>query len=128
MFGKKQQDKCKSMASATNKGMVMIRLNDGSHSKVTKAEFDTGNFISVNEGFAIYVDSHGNKIRCKLDDHRVLSGELVHMNTGRHKTAAEKQRISAHVSTLKWYTNGIKSVRTLEQPGVDWVPGRSKRI
>lgn len=48
---------------------------------------------NTNSGFACYVDYKGNKIRCRTDDLRVSSGELVAQSKGRkYKSRTKEQR------------------------------------
>lgn len=52
---------------------------------------------ALNKGYAVYVDSYGNKIRCKTIDPRVISGELKSTTLGRKygpRSDISKQRTS----------------------------------
>jgi hypothetical protein len=56
---------------------------------------------NLNVGYAVYVDSSGNKIRCKNTDLRVLSGELTSTSSGRKyasRTIESRQRTSKSVT------------------------------
>lgn len=51
-----------------------------------------------NKGFAIYIGKNGEKVRCKTDDPRVLSGELTSSSKGRKyakRDQASRDRTSA---------------------------------
>jgi|688.fasta_scaffold572013_1 hypothetical protein len=48
------------------------------------ARKQTSEMLSIqNKGYAVYKDIHGNSIRCKTDDSRVISGELISSSAGR---------------------------------------------
>jgi hypothetical protein len=80
----------------------------------------------INKGFAVYVNENGEKIRCKTDDPRVLSGELVSTSKGRkYKPRTETQKQNTKKSLLRYHKkkkdqpklylyNGIERVEVIK--------------
>lgn len=70
---------------------------------------------------ATYVDSNGNKIYCRTDDPRVLSGELISSAKGRkYKPRTNDQKMKTKKSLLEHHRNKEK------QPNVNFYRGVEK--
>jgi hypothetical protein len=62
--------------------------------------------IEQKKNKASYVDKEGNKIYCRIDDSRVLSGELISISKGRkYKPRTDEQKNKAKKSLLKYHRN-----------------------
>jgi hypothetical protein len=90
------QSKCRN--NKRNKRRISSRVFD-------QLKKDQRQYMSeINKGLALYVDENGVKIKCKTDDPRVLSGELVAQSKGRkYKPRTEKQKLKTRVSLLKYH-------------------------
>jgi len=62
----------------------------------------------------------------RADDPRWLTGEIVGINTGRVFNDDWLKKNAAGVSALKWWNNGVSSLRSRECPGPGWSRGRGK--
>jgi uncharacterized protein Usg len=72
-------------------------------------------------GKAAYIDKEGNRFRCRTDDPRVLSGELVSTTKGRkYKPRTEEQRLRTSKAALE--RNRLKK----NQPSVSFYRGIEK--
>jgi hypothetical protein len=70
---------------------------------------------------ATYLDSNGNKIYCRTDDPRVLSGKLISTTKGRkYKPRTDEQNMKTRKSLLKHHKNKEK------QPNVSFYKGIEK--
>jgi len=83
------------------------------HSKIyEQAKLDASITISnTNRGFAVYVDSEGHKIRCKINDYRVKNGTLTSTSKGRQYTARSEESRARTSASLKGKTYGPMQVR-----------------
>lgn len=67
----------------------------------------------LNKGMSTYIDSNGNKVWCRTDDPRVLSGELVSASKGRRyksRTSESRDRTSVSLIDAKWLKYPIRKV------------------
>jgi hypothetical protein len=71
----------------------------------------------ANKGMSVYKDIDGNVIRCKTDDPRVLSGDIISLATGRtgyrHPTE-HKKKMSALIRENRFNKNKIIKLYFLE--------------
>lgn len=128
-FGVTISEEQKQKHSLSMKGRVNGKTKDGQiiNVMVDDERFNTGELIHLGIGKTQGRFSTGEIIYVDCDDPRFSTGELVHPNVGKHRTPAEKQHLSAIVSSYKWFNNGLVSVRKPQCPGDGWVPGRLKK-
>lgn len=106
---------------------VECKNNQRQNLKVTSRVYEelkiqSSSFISEQmKGKASYVDKGGNKVYCRTDDPRVLSGELVSTSKGRkYRPRTEEQKQRTKRSLLKHHRNKEK------QPNVSFYRGIEK--
>lgn len=63
------------------------------------------------KGYAMYVDPAGNKVRCKTDDSRVLSGYLRSMSAGRKYKPRTKESRARTSAAVTGKNTGPKSIQ-----------------
>lgn len=91
---------------------VECKNNQRQNLKVTSRVYEelklqSSSFISEQaKGKATYYDKEGNKIYCRTDDPRVLSGELVSTTKGRkYKPRTEEQRLRTSKALQRFHRN-----------------------
>lgn len=70
--------------------------------------------------------STGEKIKVSPNDPRWNTGEIVGINKGINQDADWRKKNSEGVSKLKWWNNGVQCIRSVNQPGPDFIQGRGK--
>lgn len=68
----------------------------------------------------------GKTIKALLSDPRWLTNEIVGINKGIIQNEEWRRKNSESNSLLKWWNNGVRSVRTINCPGTDFILGRGK--
>lgn len=69
-------------------GTVKV-LIDGKHAKVSKEEYQTGDYIHPDKGRILVRDKDDNYFRAEIGDERLMSGEVVPATTGQNNNPSE---------------------------------------
>lgn len=127
-FGRVLSNIEKENTSNRFKNKVVVKDADGNIFHVDKSDekYINGELKSISCGILTVKDKNGNISRVSVNDERIKSGELVSVNVGKHRTLEQKQNLSEKMKKLKWYNNGIISIRKTENPGDEWQAGRLK--
>lgn len=106
-----------------NAGTVNVVMN-GKPKKVSKEEFDSGNFTSLNKGKIDVVDSNGNPYKVHRDDPRVVSGELVPKPKSAKALEASSKSITEYNLSCrgkKWMTSPDGKSKQIPPQEVDFL-------
>lgn len=124
-ISEEQKQKQREKMTGTVKGV--LQSGEIIHTHCDDQRFLTGELVYMHKNKAVYKDENGKTFYVKTTDVRVVTGELKSINLGKNRTEEEKQHLSNVVSLLKWYNNGVVSVRRKEHPGIEWKVGRLKK-
>lgn len=123
MYGKEQSEYCRQRCSEVNSGKFAVYDLSGNIVKINSSDFNPAVHTPINTGFTAVKTADGKNIRVTTEEY--ATGVYQHTNSGRIHSTEMKQKISEKMSTLKWWTNDIENMRSLEMPKEHgWRPGR----
>ena len=127
-YGKTHTEENRSKFSDNLKDKVIVKDESGNTTRVSRDDprYISKELVSINCGWIVVKNESGQNLRVPSDDPRFLNGELVSINKDRQHTENYKDKMSKIVSGMKWYNNGVTSLRSKTDPGGEWLPGRIK--
>ena len=126
-YGAKLSQEQKIKQSEKMKNRVVCKdKTSGKNISVFKDDprFKTNELEPLHINKIVVKNKEGESFLIDKNDERILSGELIHINSGRKRTDDEKRKLSLAMKKLKWFNNGAISKRFEIAPDDSWVAGR----